>query len=146
MIGYYLSSNHKTCYSTQTQTFSPTKHPLSTIPPPLPSGSHGPRWLASPAEHRQQDPFTARAPFCLWYAKRGHPAGPTALPTNIRRGHRRSAAGSTISLIARTNSHPAARFTTRTHEIHTAPRTDPHHRFPPPFLGCLALPDDSRRI
>ena len=26
MIGYYLSSNNEMCYSTKTQTFSPTKH------------------------------------------------------------------------------------------------------------------------
>ena len=30
MIGHYLSSNNKICYSTKTQTFSRTKHSLTT--------------------------------------------------------------------------------------------------------------------
>ena len=32
MIGYYLSSNNKMCYSIKTQTFSPTK--CATVPKP----------------------------------------------------------------------------------------------------------------
>lgn len=110
--------------------------------------------MTRPAKHRAIDSKTCLPLEQLWYAKRGHPTGPHPL------GHKHSAYATEDprpvlrSLVARTNSaqpqqpspsyeharvQPAARFTTRTHEIHTAPRTNPHHCLLPPlpFLRCL---------